>query len=343
MQKNTRLMLVFALLFVVWTPPAGAQGEATIAARQAEISKLKEKIVQIDLRRREDAATLEESRGRLQSAQTELSMAKTDLSSDASELNTRRVKNAEFALALKQRELDRLQERLQNYNMATKQTALKVDALEHQVADLKAGKAPPVQSAEDLAKTQQELEAARARNEAAKQELTRLRAMMKEASTKPAAQTAATAPAAPTPATTAPAPETKPAAVAATQPEPAKVTLSKEQREAIDQYERIAKMFREKGLDNGEGPDKAMLIDAMVDFWIESKRTLTFGYLGYGQYIVETKLRNGDATFVIDDQRWRYTVPEQDDNITYMFLLDTTTKPIQLHFFRKDLLAVDVE
>jgi len=343
MHKNTLLKLVVTLLFVVWMPTAGAQGEAAIAAKQAEISKLKEKIVQIDVRRREDTAQLEESRKRLQDAQTELQAAKTESSSDASEINTRRVKNAEFAAVLKQREYDRQQERLQNYNVATKQTALKVEALEHQITDLKAGKAPPVQTTEDLAKTQQELEVARARNEAAKQELIKLRAMMKEANGKPAAQTA-TAAATPTPVPTpaapaTPASEAKPAA----SPVLAKVTLSKEQRDALDQYERIAKMFREKGLDNAEGPDKVMQIDAMVDFWIESKRSLTFGYLGYGQYIVETKLRNGDATFVVDDQRWRYTVPEQDDNITYMFLLDTTTKPIQLHFFRKDLLAVDVD
>jgi len=341
MRKNTLLTLVVTLLFVAWMPAAGAQGEAAIAAKQAEIAKLKDKIVAIDVRRREDVAQLEESRKRLQEAQAELHAAKIEQSSNASELNARRVKNAEFAAMLKQREFDRFQERTQNYNTATKQTALKVDALERQIADLKAGKAPPVQTTEDLAKTQQDLEVARARNEAAKQELTRLRAMMAEANGKPAAQTSPVA----KPVETTPAPVVTPAAepkaATATQPEPVKTTLTKEQRYAIDQYERIAKMFREKGLDDKEGPDKEMLIDAMVDFWIESKRTLTFGYLGYGQYIVETKLRNGEATFVIDEQRWRYTVPEQDDNMTYMFLLDTTTNPIQLNYFRKDLLVVD--
>lgn len=347
MRKNTLLSLVTALLLMVWMLPACAQGDTTaIAAKQAEIAKLREKIVAIDQRRRDDSAQLEDSRKRLQEAQAELQTAKVDFSGDGSELNARRVKNAEFAAMLKQRELDRLQERQQNYNMATKQTALKVEALQQQIADLKAGKAPPAPSETDLAKSQQDLQAARARNEAAKQELIRLRAMMAEANTKSAAAAKvapAAAGAAPAAAIAAGAvqPVAKPAE-AQPAPEPAKVTLSKEQRFAIDQYERIAKMFREKGLDEKEGPEKEMLIDAMVDFWIESKRTLVFGYLGHGQYIVETKLRNGEATFVVGDQRWRYTVPEQDDNMTYMFLLDTTTKPNeQLYFFRKDLLLVE--
>lgn len=347
MRKNTLLTLVTTLLLIMWMPPASAQGNsAAVAARQAEIVKLKEKIVAIDQRRREDVTQLNDSRKRLQEAQAELRTAKVDFSGDGSELNTRRVKNAEFAAMLKQRELDRLEERQQNYNVATKQTALKIEALQQQITDLKAGKAPPAPSSTELAKTQQELDAARARNEAAKQEMVRLRAMMAEAN----AKTAAAAKVAPAAAGAAPAaavaagavqPALKPADVSPA-PEAAKTALSKEQRFAIDQYERIAKMFREKGLDEKEGPEKEMLIDAMVDFWIESKRTLVFGYLGHGQYIVETKLRNGEATFVIGEQRWRHTVPEQDDNMTYMFLLDTTTKPNdELYFFRKDLLLVD--
>lgn len=353
MRKKALFTLLTTLLLLVWVPFAGAQGDAAIAARQAEIAKLKQNIVQIDLRRREDAAQVDEANKGLQAAEAELQAAKVDLSADASELNARRVKNAEFAAMLKKREVDRLQERLQNYNTASKQTAPKIDALERQVSDLRAGKAPApaaAPSADELAKSQQELAAARARNEAAKQELTRLRAMMAEANkggvTKvaPAAAGAATAAASsiaqPAAKPAEPAAAAKPAVAA--QPEPAKAALSKDQRYAIDQYERLAKMFREKGLEEKEGPDREMLIDAMVDFWIESKRTLQFGYLGWGQYIVETKLRNGDATFVIGEQRWRYTVPEQDDNKTYMFLLDTTAKPNeQLYFFRKDLLLVD--
>jgi hypothetical protein len=348
MRKNVLFTLLATLILLAWMPSAGAQGDASIAAKQAEIAKLKQKIVAIDQRRREDASQVKEANKRLQEAQAELQSAKVDFSADGSELNARRVKNAEFAMMLKKREADRLQERLQNYNTATKQTALKAEALERQIADLKAGKAPVAPAApsnEELAKTQQELEAARARNEAAKQELTRLRAMMAEANKGGAAKAAPATAAPAATASVAPpvaAPETKAVPVAATQPEPAKVTLTKEQRYAIDQYERIAKMFREKGLEDKEGPDREMLIDAMVDFWIESKRTMTFGYLGWGQYIVETKLRNGDATFVVGEQRWRYTVPEQDDNKTYMFLLDTTAKPNeQLYFFRKDLLLVD--
>lgn len=277
----------------------------------------------------------------MEETQKELQAAKADFGADGSELNARRVKNAEFAYMLKQRELDRLQERLKNYDTATRQTALKIESLTQQINDIKAGKVATAPAPSELVKSQQDLEVARARNEAAKQELTRLRAMMAQANNKPAAAPAAAKPATASAASVAPAPaETRPEAKSEAKVMP--VSLTPEQRFAIGQYERIATLFREKGLDEKEGPEKEMLIDAMVDFWIESKRTLKFGYLGHGQYIVETKLRNGEATFVVDEQRWRYTVPEQDDNTTYMFLLDTRAKPAQqLYYFRKDLLSVD--
>jgi hypothetical protein len=327
----TRLL---ALLLATGVFAAGSRADSAVDSRQAELARLKEKVVAIDKRRREDAALLEQSRAALQEAQAELLSAKTELSADDSELNARRVKNAEFALMLKQREFDRLDERLRSYDTATRQTATRMATLEKEIADIRAGRVKPAPAAQELARTQQELAEARARNEAASQEVARLRALMAQANGKPAA-TAAPAQASNT------APAAAIVAPGQTKPKPAAVeTLSEEQRFALGQYERLAKLFREKGLDETEGPERTMMIDAMVDFWIESKRTLQFAYLGHGQYIVEARLRNGDATFIVGDRRWRYTVPEQDDNTAYMFLLDTTAKPHeQLYFFRKDLLA----
>lgn len=328
MQITNRLLRCAAIALALLLPSfAAAQGNAMMAGKEAEVAKLAQKLAAIDTRRREDAGQLEESRKRMDEAEQELNAAKSDFAADGSELNARRVKNAEFAFMLKQREYDRYREKLQNYDMATRQTQQKIASIKQQIIDIQAGKVatPAAPTAQELARTQQELEAAKARNEAAKQELTRLRAMMAQANdAKPAAPLS-------------------PAPVVAQPPAPAATTtpLTADQKFAIAQYERIARLFREKGLDNGEGPDKEMLVDAMVDFWIESKRTLKFGYLGHGQYIVETKLRNGEATFVVDEQRWKYTVPEQDDNMTYMFLLDTSVKPEQLYYFRKDLLLVE--
>lgn len=324
MPQRLRLLrhIVFAVIAIVISPLSVAQGNALMAGKEAEVAKLAQKLAAIDTRRREDAKLMDESQQRMDDAEQELKVAKSEAAADGSELNQRRVKNAEFAFMLKQREFDRYKEKLQNYDVATKQTQQKIAALKVQIDDIKSGKAA-VPTAQDLAQTQQELEAAKVRNEAAKQELARLRAMMTQANAAPVpTQAVARAP--------------EPAAPAA-----APTVLNKEQKFAIGQYERIAQLFREKGLDDGVGPDKEMLIDAMVDFWIESKRSLKFGYLGHGQYIVETKLRNGEATFVVDEQRWKYTVPEQDDNVTYMFLLDTTKKPEELYYFRKDLLLVE--
>jgi len=359
MQIFTRLVRCAAMiaLAMLWPSVVMSQGNALLSGKEAEVVALAQKLAAIDTRRREDSGQLDESRKSMNQAEQEMKAAKGDFSADGSELNARRVKNAEFAYMLKQREYNRIQEKLQNYDIATRQTQQKIAAIKVQVEAIKAGKVTPLATpgAQELSTTQQELEVAKARNEAAKQELTRLRAMMAQANNTPPAATPkpspATAPS--TASTTASAikPIAEPAAEAPAHTSEAtpvvmpnstsSTALTADQKFAIGQYERIARMFREKGLDNAEGPDREMLIDAMVDFWIESKRTLKFGYLGHGQYIVETKLRNGDATFVVGEQRWKYTVPEQDDNLIYMFLLDTASNPMQLYYFRKDLLLVE--
>ena len=117
-------------------------------------------------------------------------------------------------------------------------------------------------------------------------------------------------------------------------------SISEEQKYAFEQFDKLAKLLQKQGLDDQKGEYRELVIDAKVDFWIESKRNIQFGYLGHKQYLAVAKLRHGDAFFIVGKKRWRYTIPEQDNDVRYLFLLDESIEgEPQLHYFRKDLLA----
>jgi len=73
------------------------------------------------------------------------------------------------------------------------------------------------------------------------------------------------------------------------------------------------------------------------------KQALKFGYMGNGQYRVETPVLSGEQTFSVKNvvQPLNRTIPEADNGEVYVFFLDGREGRAQLNAYKKSLLDIE--
>jgi hypothetical protein len=114
------------------------------------------------------------------------------------------------------------------------------------------------------------------------------------------------------------------------------VSLASDQQIAEEEFLRVLSLFSDGEIDNAE--DKTIKVSGI------SHRTpyveeYTLNYLGHQQYHMEATVFDGNMTFTVDGRPWQLSVNEDEDGATYIVIYDTSDqeKP-RLVMFNKTLL-----
>jgi hypothetical protein len=338
MRKIYSLIFIFLCAFgsKLWAEPA-----SEIPAQKALILELQQKQENIEKQLMREQKKAEQSKNKMEQAAIARKAAEDMLQSQNNEINQKRLNNAEFNFVLKEREHKRYLNNIEDYQRAIEEAQRQIKNTQQKIVEIEqqanAREQEKIRQLQEQRIADKKLSTEKALREAERKQVLPEANKGLEVQTNienvvPKSQQKSS--------------DTQEVIEKKLLPEPkakdnvTAVQLSKEQKDALEKYQQIATLLQEQGLDESPGEYRELIIDAMVDFWIESKRTIQFGYLGHQQYIAEAKLRHGNATFIVGEQRWRYTIPESDDDTRYLFLLDEAADGgPQLHFFRKDLLA----
>jgi hypothetical protein len=114
------------------------------------------------------------------------------------------------------------------------------------------------------------------------------------------------------------------------------VSVAREQQVAEQEFLNLLALF--SGGTADEAADKPLKIAGLSREGTYQSETV-LSYLGHNQYHTETEVQAGEMTFTIDDQPWRITIPEQDNDAMYIVIYDVRNrdKP-RLVMFNKALL-----
>ena len=114
------------------------------------------------------------------------------------------------------------------------------------------------------------------------------------------------------------------------------VSLAIDQQIAEEEFLRVLSLFSDGEIDNAE--DKTIKVSGI------SHRTpyveeYTLNYLGHQQYHMEATVFVGKMTFTVDGRPWQLSVNEDEDGATYIVIYDTSDKEKpRLVMFNKTLL-----
>lgn len=114
-------------------------------------------------------------------------------------------------------------------------------------------------------------------------------------------------------------------------------TLRAERRHAQNEHARLLDLFNQT--DPEQRPPKPIVVAGEMDGRLPYRSAQSMVYLGHGQYHLETPLRAGAVTFIIDRKHWQKNVHASNDNAIFVILYDTADESApRLVVFRKSLL-----
>lgn len=120
---------------------------------------------------------------------------------------------------------------------------------------------------------------------------------------------------------------------------PSSVSYAAEQQLAEDEFLRLLELFSSNYEEQPSQDIKAIKITGIENgepFSINRQ----LSYLGHSQYHLETVVHEGKMTFTVDGRPWHMTVPPEEDKATYIIIYDVAgSEQPRLVLFNKSLLG----